>query len=55
MCELFRYPELTVPGKENNTTSKKETNSKLQSRRKYHRKNYVATYQVVEQNFTKLY
>ncbi|XP_046446155.1 polypeptide N-acetylgalactosaminyltransferase 11-like isoform X2 [Daphnia pulex] len=40
------YPELTVPGKESNQTAKKETISKLQSRRKYHKKNYVATYQI---------
>lgn len=40
------YPELAIPGKEGNKTSKKETNSKLQARRMYHRKNYIATYQV---------
>ena len=45
------YPELSIPGKEDNKTSKKETNNKIQPRLKYNRKNYIATYQVNKVTF----
>lgn len=41
------YPELEIPGKgSNKTLSLKEANKRFPQRRKFHKKNYIATYQV---------